>query len=102
VDAAGNNHAARMLIRDVDNLRTYFGRHAPALLHTRYGPEIWAPPLAMVRTQAGSRSIPGAKARWQHRFLQHSVVHEMIAHNQVLAASQKGLTWAAISGKEDR
>lgn len=42
VDAAGNNHAARMLMRDVDNLRTYFGRHAPSLLPTRYGPEIWA------------------------------------------------------------
>ncbi len=41
VDAAGNNHAARMLIRDVDNLRTYFGRFAPDLLATKYGPEIW-------------------------------------------------------------
>lgn len=42
VDAAGNNHAPRMLMRDVDNLRTFFGRHAPELLQTRYGPEIWA------------------------------------------------------------
>jgi len=42
VDAAGNNHAPRMLMRDVDNLRTFFGRHAPALLVTQYGPEIWA------------------------------------------------------------
>ena len=42
VDAAGNNHAPRMLMRDVDNLRTFFGRHAPALLRTQYGPEIWA------------------------------------------------------------
>jgi RIO kinase 1 len=42
VDAAGNNHAARMLLRDVDNLRIFFGRYAPALLATRYGPEIWA------------------------------------------------------------
>ncbi len=41
VDAAGNNHACRMLLRDVDNLRDYFGRYAPALLTTRYGPEIW-------------------------------------------------------------
>ena len=42
VDAAGNNHAPRMLIRDVDNLRNFFGRYAPALLSTQYGPEIWA------------------------------------------------------------
>lgn len=42
VDAAGNNHAPRMLLRDVDNLRNFFGQHAPDLLATRYGPEIWA------------------------------------------------------------
>jgi len=42
VDAAGNNHAARMLIRDVDNLRRFFGQYAPALLSTQYGPEIWS------------------------------------------------------------
>ncbi len=41
VDAAGNNHAPRMLLRDVDNLRNFFGGFAPALLPTRYGPEIW-------------------------------------------------------------
>jgi RIO kinase 1 len=41
VDAAGNNHAARMLARDVDNLRDFFGRFAPELLHTEYGHEIW-------------------------------------------------------------
>ena len=42
VDAAGNNHAQRMLLRDVDNLRHFFGRHAPDLLSTQFGPEIWA------------------------------------------------------------
>jgi len=42
VDAAGNNHAARMLVRDVDNLRRFFGRAAPSLLETDYGKEIWA------------------------------------------------------------
>ena len=41
VDAAGNNHAARMLLRDVDNLRGFFGRFAPDLLDTEYGHEIW-------------------------------------------------------------
>lgn len=42
VDAAGNNHAPRMLMRDVDNLRNFFGRFAPSLLPTQYGPEIWS------------------------------------------------------------
>ena len=42
VDAAGNNHAKRMLLRDVANLRDFFGRFAPELLATRYGDEIWA------------------------------------------------------------
>jgi len=41
VDAAGNNHAQRMLLRDVDNLRDFFGRDAPELLTTAFGPEIW-------------------------------------------------------------
>jgi RIO kinase 1 len=40
VDAAGNNHAGRMLLRDVDNLRNFFGRFAPELLATEYGLEI--------------------------------------------------------------
>ena len=41
VDAAGNNHANRMLARDVANLRAYFGRFAPELLQTDYAAEIW-------------------------------------------------------------
>jgi RIO kinase 1 len=40
VDAAGNNHAGRMLLRDVDNLRNFFGRFAPELLTTEYGLEM--------------------------------------------------------------
>lgn len=41
VDAAGNNHAQRMLMRDINNLRVFFGQFAPGLLQTQYGPEIW-------------------------------------------------------------
>jgi RIO kinase 1 len=41
VDAAGNNHASRMLMRDVANLRGFFGQFAPELLQTEYGAEIW-------------------------------------------------------------
>jgi RIO kinase 1 len=42
VDAAGNNHAQRMLLRDVTNLKDFFGQFAPALLESDFGPEIWA------------------------------------------------------------
>ena len=42
VDAAGNLHAQRMLLRDVANLRAFFGQFAPDLLATAYGPEIWS------------------------------------------------------------
>ncbi len=42
VDAAGNNHAPKILERDVANLRNCFGRYAPELLATDYGREIWA------------------------------------------------------------
>lgn len=42
VNASGNNNAERMLERDVDNMRRYFGRFAPELLNTDYGKEIWA------------------------------------------------------------
>ena len=41
VNAAGNNSAAMMLERDVDNMRAYFGRFAPELLTTEYGKEMW-------------------------------------------------------------
>jgi RIO kinase 1 len=41
IDAAGNNHAQRVLLRDVANLRGFFGGFAPELLHTQFGPEIW-------------------------------------------------------------
>lgn len=42
VDAAGNNHAQRMLLRDVANLREFFGQFAPELRRTDFGPEIWS------------------------------------------------------------
>ena len=46
VDAAGNNHAAAMFERDVNNLRDFFGRFEPAILDTDYAGEIWATYLA--------------------------------------------------------
>jgi RIO kinase 1 len=54
VDAAGNNHAKRMLLRDVENLRRFFGRFAPGLLETDFGNEIWA------RYQSGTLTAESA------------------------------------------
>lgn len=42
VDAAGNNNACRMLVRDVDKLTAYFGQYVPELLATDYAREIWS------------------------------------------------------------
>ena len=42
VNAAGNNNAAMMLRRDVDNITTYCSRFAPSLATTQYGKEIWS------------------------------------------------------------
>ena len=41
VNAASNNNAFAMLERDVNNMRTTFGRTAPQLLETQYAREIW-------------------------------------------------------------
>ncbi|MGZ8256650.1 MAG: PA4780 family RIO1-like protein kinase [Gallionella sp.] len=42
IDAAANNQAKKMLLRDVENLATYFGQFAPELLTTDYGNEMWS------------------------------------------------------------
>ncbi|MEL0658825.1 PA4780 family RIO1-like protein kinase [Psychromonas arctica] len=42
VDAAGNNNAKKMLLRDVNNMTQYYSQFAPSLASTRYGDEIWA------------------------------------------------------------
>ena len=42
VDAAANNNAQSMLLRDVKNMNGYYGQYAPELLDSRYGEEIWA------------------------------------------------------------
>ena len=42
VNAAANNNAKAMLMRDVNNMRRYYGEFAPQLLHTRYAEEMWA------------------------------------------------------------
>jgi len=60
VDAAGNNHAKRMLLRDVNNLKQYFGQFEPTLLSTQFGDEIWdlfARGLLTPETQLSGRFV---------------------------------------------
>jgi len=42
VNAAANNSAAMLLVRDVDRMRRFFGRFAPELKATEYGKEMWS------------------------------------------------------------
>ena len=42
VNAAGNNSARAMLLRDVDNVTATLARFVPELSATRYGEEMWA------------------------------------------------------------
>ncbi len=42
VDAAANNHAERLLKRDVDKITAYYGIYAAEILDSRYAEEIWA------------------------------------------------------------
>jgi RIO kinase 1 len=42
VDAAANNHAERLLARDVNKITAYYGLFAPEILDSRYAEEIWA------------------------------------------------------------
>lgn len=41
VDAARNNNAKRLLLRDVANVTRFFARFAPELRRTAYGEEMW-------------------------------------------------------------
>ena len=42
VNAAANNHAERLLARDVHNITAYYGLYASEILDSRYAEEIWA------------------------------------------------------------
>ena len=42
VNAAANNHAERLLARDINKITNYYGLYAPEILNTRYAEEIWS------------------------------------------------------------
>ncbi len=75
VDASGNNHAQRMLLRDVANLRDFFGRFAPALLGTHFGPEIWD--LYKRGVPLGASTLSGRFVQPQRAADVHGVLREI-------------------------
>lgn len=42
IDPTANNHAERMLTRDINNMTNYYSEFAPELKQTQYAKEIWA------------------------------------------------------------
>ncbi len=42
VDAAANNNAKSMFMRDVNNMTTYYSQFSPVLAQTKYAKEMWA------------------------------------------------------------
>lgn len=42
VNASANNHARRMLTRDIDNMTHYYSQYSPNLLRSKYAKEMWA------------------------------------------------------------
>lgn len=42
VNASANNHARRMLTRDIDNMMHYYSQYSPNLLRSKYAKEMWA------------------------------------------------------------
>ena len=75
INAAANNHAREMLLRDVQNLAAYFGQFAPELLNTDYGNEIWA---LFQSGQLGPESVlTGHFVRVEKEIDLHSVMREI-------------------------
>ena len=93
VDAAGNNHAQRMLLRDVNNLRDFFGRFATELLHTRYGPEIWS--LYQSGLLSNDTVLTGRFEQKQQRVDMEGVLREIDDARDEYAARRERLLAAA-------
>jgi len=64
VDPASNNNARKLLIRDVRNLTSFFGRYTRKLRGTRYGDEMWA-------LYEGNRLTPETKLTGRYKGSSH-------------------------------
>ena len=80
VDAAHNNNARKMLIRDVKNLQSFLSRYAPNLRHKKYGEEMWA-------LYQDGQLMPDTKLTGKHRGSQKKV--ETMSLLEEIEASQR-------------
>ena len=87
VDATANNNAGKMLERDVANMTAYFGRYAPELLTTDYGPEIWklyAGGQLTPTTQLTGRFAPSDKPADVHGVMRE-IAYERVSYERRMA-----------------
>jgi len=89
VNAAGNNSAGALLLRDVANLAAYFGRFAPELLAAEFGREIWL--LYQAGKLTPGAALTGRVARCERPADVHGVMREIDAVVKEEAARQRYL-----------
>lgn len=81
-DAAHNAHARRLLVRDVDNLQAFLGRHAPDLERRPYGEQMWelyGRGRLLPDTELDGRWRPGAERKVAARERSSSLMDELDA-----------------------
>ena len=95
VDAAANNHAESMFVRDVNNITAYYGQFAPQLLPTRYAQEIWQ--LYEDGKLTPESPLTGNFVEEAHKVDMDSLMDEIIAAEDEFYARQR----AARAREED-
>ncbi|WP_130831173.1 PA4780 family RIO1-like protein kinase [[Erwinia] mediterraneensis] len=89
VDAAANNHAESMFVRDVNNITAYYGQFAPQLLPTRYAQEIWQ--LYEDGKLTPESPLTGNFVEQAHKVDMDSLMDEIIAAEDEFYARQRAV-----------
>lgn len=89
VDAAANNHAESMFVRDVNNITAYYGQFAPQLLPTRYAQEIWQ--LYEDGKLTPESPLTGNFVEEAHKVDMDSLMDEIIAAEDEFYARQRAV-----------
>lgn len=89
VDAAANNHAESMFVRDVNNITAYYGQFAPQLLPSRYAQEIWQ--LYEDGKLTPESPLTGNFVEEAHKVDMDSLMDEIIAAEDEFYARQRAV-----------